>query len=58
MAERDIGMEILEGLREIKKFKQGKVQLRNFKLSEPSSARTIRERIFPSRLLQGLWELV
>ncbi len=45
MAERDIGMEILDGLREIREFKQGRVQLRTFKLSEPSSARTIRENL-------------
>ena len=44
MAERDIGMEILEGLKEIKDFKQGKAQLRTFKLSEPS-ARMIRENL-------------
>ncbi len=44
MAERDIGMEILEGLKEIKDFKQGKTQLRTFKLSEPS-ARMIREKL-------------
>jgi putative transcriptional regulator len=45
MAERDIGREILEGLLEIREFKQGKAQLRTFTLSEPSSARTIRENL-------------
>jgi putative transcriptional regulator len=45
MTERDIGAEILEGLKEIKEFKKGKAQLRTVKLSVPLSARQIRERL-------------
>ena len=43
MPERDIGQEILEGLQEIKDFKQGKVALRTRELKEPSTAKKIRE---------------
>ena len=44
MGERDIGLEILEGLREIKSFKAGKdIDLRTRRLEEPSSAKAIRE---------------
>ncbi len=43
MAERDIGQEILEGIQEIKEFKQGNVSLRTRELKEPSTARKIRE---------------
>ncbi len=43
MAERDIGQEILEGIQEIKEFKQGNVSLRTRELKEPSAARKIRE---------------
>jgi putative transcriptional regulator len=45
MTERDIGAEILAGLKEIKEFKKGKSRLRTVKLSEPQSARQIRERL-------------
>lgn len=45
MTERDIGAEILAGLKEIKEFKKGKARLRTVKLSEPQSARQIRERL-------------
>jgi putative transcriptional regulator len=45
MAKRDIGAEILAGLKEIKEFKHGKAQLRTVTLSEPLSARQIRERL-------------
>ncbi|MEZ4662354.1 MAG: hypothetical protein R2911_32795 [Caldilineaceae bacterium] len=36
MSERDIGMEILEGLQEVKAFKAGKGMLRMGELSKPS----------------------
>lgn len=45
MTERDIGLEILEGIREIKAFKEGRADLRTRKLSEPASAKDIREQL-------------
>ena len=45
MSERDIGQEILEGIREVKAFKQGKGKLVTRKLSEPSHPKTIRTRL-------------
>jgi len=45
MNERDIGLEILEGIREIKAFKRGEVQLKTRVLAEPSPARNIREKL-------------
>lgn len=45
MPERNIGLEILEGINEIKDYKKGNVQLRTTKLSEPSSAKKIREKL-------------
>lgn len=45
MSERDIGQEIIEGIREIKAFKEGKVDLVTRKLSEPSHPKTIRARL-------------
>jgi len=45
MAKRDIGAEILAGIKEIKEFKRGKAQLRTATLSEPLSSRQIRERL-------------
>jgi putative transcriptional regulator len=45
MAERDIGTEILEGLREIKAHKAGKAKLRTRELKEPSSAQDIRRKL-------------
>jgi putative transcriptional regulator len=42
MSERDIGLEILEGIREIKAFKEGKVELKTRELSPPSAPQTIR----------------
>jgi putative transcriptional regulator len=45
MAKRDIGAEILAGLKEIKEFKHGKVRLKTVTLSEPLSSRQIRERL-------------
>ena len=45
MAERDIGLEILEGLREIKAFKAGKIDLRTRELTEPSPPQDIRQQL-------------
>ncbi|MFT6265472.1 MAG: putative transcriptional regulator [Oleiphilaceae bacterium] len=42
---RDIGLEILEGLNEISNFKQGKVQLKTTELSEPSEPKIIRSKL-------------
>ena len=45
MSERNIGQELLEGIQEIKAFKQGKVHLVTRKLSEPSHPKKIRARL-------------
>ena len=45
MPEREIGLEILEGIQEIKAFKQGKVDLVTRTLSEPSHPQTIRNQL-------------
>ena len=45
MAERDIGMEILEGIQEVKAHKAGKIQLRVRQLSEPSTPQIIRKKL-------------
>jgi putative transcriptional regulator len=42
MNNRDIGLEILEGLNEIKQFKSGNAQLKTTELSEPSEPKIIR----------------
>lgn len=45
MPDRDIGNEILNGIREIKDFKKGKITLRTHELKDPSPSKTIRERL-------------
>ena len=45
MSERNIGIEILEGIREIKAFEEGKVNLVTRELSEPSHPKEIRARL-------------
>lgn len=45
MAERDIGLEILEGIREIKAYKAGKIDLKTRELKEPSPPQDIRRRL-------------
>ncbi|GFO71007.1 putative transcriptional regulator [Bathymodiolus japonicus methanotrophic gill symbiont] len=45
MAEHNMGMEILEGIKEIKKYKNGKVQLKTTTLSDPSPAQIIRKNL-------------
>ena len=45
MTERDIGLEILEGIREIKAFKAGQGDLRTRELKEPSAPQDIRKQL-------------
>ena len=45
MNNRNIGREILEGIKEIKRFKNGDVKLKSWNLKEPSPAKTIREKL-------------
>ena len=45
MSEREIGKEILDGIREVKAFKEGKVELVTRKLDEPSHPKQIRARL-------------
>ena len=51
MSDRDIGNEILEGILEIKAFKAGNVDLKTRELSEPSSAKEIRQELKLFKLL-------
>ena len=45
MSNRDIGQEILNGIREIKKYKTGEGQLHTHRLKEPSPPQVIRGRL-------------
>lgn len=45
MSKRDIGLEILEGIKEIKAYKAGKVNLKTRELKEPASPQAIRKRL-------------
>ncbi len=45
MSDRNIGQEILEGIKEIKRFKKGKVELKTRNLNEPSPAGIIRKKL-------------
>jgi putative transcriptional regulator len=45
MTERDIGQEILAGLKEIKAFKAGELNLKTRELKEPSSPHEIRQKL-------------
>jgi putative transcriptional regulator len=45
MSERDIGQEILDGIREVKAFKAGQGNLRVHTLKVPASAQEIRARL-------------
>jgi putative transcriptional regulator len=45
MNQRDIGLEILDGISEIRHFKQGKTALKVTKLSEPSEPQVIRSKL-------------
>ena len=45
MSKRDIGQEILDGIREIKAFKADQVSLRTHTLKEPASPQVIRAKL-------------
>jgi len=45
MSERNIGIEILEGIREIKAYKAGRASLRTHRLKQPAPPRKIRARL-------------
>lgn len=45
MNKRDIGAEILGGIKEIQEYKKGKLQLRTSELSEPSPPQVIRSKL-------------
>jgi len=45
MSERDIGQEILEGIRDIKAYKTGRKTLRTHALKEPAPPQVIRARL-------------
>ncbi len=45
MSERNIGLEILEGIQEIKKFKAGEIELKTRELKEPADPKIIREQL-------------
>lgn len=49
MSERNIGLEILEGIREIKAYKAGDVDLRMRVLAEPSTPKEIRAKLHLSQ---------
>lgn len=45
MSDRNIGQEILDGIKEIKRFKKGNLRLAKHSLKEPSPAKTIRKKL-------------
>ena len=45
MSKRDIGAEILDGIKEIQQYKKGNVQLKTTELSEPSPPQVIRSKL-------------
>jgi putative transcriptional regulator len=45
MNDRDIGQEILEGIKEVKRFKKGDIELKTWNLKEPSPSKTIRKKL-------------
>ena len=45
MTNRDIGAEILEGLKEIQEYKKGKIKLKTTRLSVPSEPKAIRSKL-------------
>jgi putative transcriptional regulator len=50
MTERNIGLEILEGIKEVKAFKKGNIKLKTTKLSEPSPPLKIRQKLKLSQM--------
>ena len=49
MNNRDIDLEILDGINEVRSFKQGKVSLKTTELSEPSEPQIIRAKLHMSQ---------
>ena len=45
MSKRDIGQEVLEGIREVKAYKAGKKALRTHKFTEPAPPQIIRAKL-------------
>lgn len=45
MSDRDIGREVLDGIREVKAFKAGQGSLRTRRMEEPVAAKAIRARL-------------
>jgi len=45
MSDRDIGQEILDSIREIKRFKKGEIDLKSRILNEPSPPKSIRQKL-------------
>ena len=45
MTNRNIGLEILEGIKEVKKYKKGEVKLKATTLSDPSPSQIIRKKL-------------
>jgi putative transcriptional regulator len=45
MSERDIRLELVEGIKEIKSYKAGNVSLKTRQLKEPASPQVIRKRL-------------
>ncbi|MEZ4727560.1 MAG: helix-turn-helix domain-containing protein [Caldilineaceae bacterium] len=50
MAKRDIGQEILDGIREIKAYKAGEIELQKRELKQPSPAKEIRAQLQLSQM--------
>ncbi len=45
MSNRNIGQELLDGIKEIKRFKKGKINLYTHTLDDPSPSKTIRKKL-------------
>ena len=45
MSKRDIGLEVLEGIRDVKAYKAGKKTLRTHSLKEPAPPQVIRSKL-------------
>jgi putative transcriptional regulator len=45
MTERDIGLEILEGIKEIKAYKAGMLKLKSLELKDPAEPQEIRKQL-------------
>jgi len=50
MGKRDIGQEILDGIREIKAYKAGKIELHKRELKQPAPAKEIRAQLMISQV--------